>query len=299
METLATLLRKPGIGEKIVGYLDNDDLISLTAVSKEVAEAANTAMPRWVRGLEGGGHGLSKHCLSMITLNWDPSAVMTQFNGARRGKPIQKVLTPLQVIIEQAKKKKSLLPALPMTTTVMLRLRVIGIDPITKLLGDEPNKTTSCAFRTPLAFTVAARRMLEYLMEFRKGPGKDRSGEMLVGSGGTGQHRVTFEYRPKERGFGIHAPASAIFGGNPAAALVGFVPRKKLVEIAATIWQLGTLLKSNGLNDGASHAFVLIKVSELVSDEVSFTDGWIKAIILVKDEDYELFSLYPEPADKQ
>jgi hypothetical protein len=297
---LLSLLGKAGIGEKIVGFLDNRDLMSLPAVSKATADQANGAMIRLVRTLEGSGHGLGKHCLSGMNLAWDPARVMTQFCATTGGAPIKKVLTALQVKIQQAKKNGTALTVPAMTAEIMLCLRVIGIDPITKLLDDEPNKTSSCAFRSAAAFTISARRMLEMLIEYRNGRRtlgkKDGSGELLLGPSGK-QHRITFEFAPKKGGYAIHAPVAAILGANPDRLLAGFIPDHKFMAIAATTRQLWDTLKKSGLHDAAGCSFVLIGVSQAVSHACTFATGWIKAIILVSEDNYELFSLYPEPGD--
>jgi hypothetical protein len=146
---LLSLLGRPGIGEKIVGFLNNRDLISLTAVSKATAAAANGAMIRFVRTLEGSGHGLGKHCLSGMNLTLDPVRIMGQFCATKGGAPIRKVLTDLQVRIQQAKKAGAALPACVMTAETMLCLRVIGIDPITKLLTTNRTRRPRALFAAP------------------------------------------------------------------------------------------------------------------------------------------------------
>jgi hypothetical protein len=234
-----------------------------------------------------------------MSLTWDPVAIMTQFCATRGGSPIQKVLTPLQVKIEQAKKSRKALPEFTMTADTMLCLRVIGIDPITKKIDSEdPNKTSSCAFRSAAAFTITARRMLELLIEYRSGRTsggkKDGTGELLLGPEGN-QHRITFEFWPKKSGYAIYAPVNAILGANPDRLLAGYIPNQKFLAISATLRKLWEILKKNGLHDAVGCSFALIGVSQAVSQPCSFATGWIKAIILVGGDNYELFSLYPEP----
>lgn len=284
MVELTGLLRLTGTG--ILNHLDMAGVNNLLATSRSVQAAVAPVLGDAMHSICGinRGHALVKHCLPRLANtapNW--AKLVSAFQDSRgKSKANNQTLIPLKIQI-----KANSVPPLAPADVATLRRRVIGIDPATGGLLDDPGKSESSAFTTEIAFDAClwwASRAYHSLMasNFSK-----RSGRYRYQG-----HTIDVTYMPKLGGHKLVIPAAAVLT-QPAVQAVSYMTTLKFAEIAATIGDLGAALLDKK-NPDANTARSIV---DGVAASVTQLQPIASVVAIFKSEKGSpvfLFSMYPE-----
>ncbi|KGM40878.1 hypothetical protein JY96_14725 [Aquabacterium sp. NJ1] len=273
-----------GVNTGILRHLDLAGVNNLLATSATVRNSVAPVLSRVVRDFcgVGNGHGIEKHCLDMMRYkapNW-----LRTMDGLKANKG-KKINNTTSILVSNAIKKGNA-HRLPETGEGMLKRRVIGIDPDTGALDDDPTKSDSSAFLTSDDFNAALLWLSKAYFHLKQSKLQRSSGRYRYGG-----HTLEVTFDPGKNGYKIVAPI-AILQGNPANLVVSYKMDLKFPEVAATIYdlydKLGGVKKANSDLAGAIIDAVVIQVIK----QKPVTG--IVAIFKANQEKGDfLFSMYP------
>ena len=282
MTELSDLLAMPGINTGILRHLDLAGVNNLLLTSPAVRRNADPVLRLVVRDFcgVGNGHGIEKHCMDMMVYR-DPDWLVTMA-GLQKHKG-KKINNKCSILASNAMKGPVRLPA---TAEGMLKRRVIGIDPATGALDDDPSKSDSSAFLRVQDFNAALLWLAKAYHNLKTSDLRRRSGRFRYGG-----HTLDVTFDNGKNGYKIVAPVS-ILPGNPDDLVVSYKMDLKFAEVAATIFDLYD--KRGGLKK-ASPELAGDIIDAVISQVIKKQP--VRTIIAIFKADQEkgdfLFSMYP------
>ncbi len=289
---LGDLARLPAFGGRLLALLPTTDQKSLLFVDKTTR---NAVFERLIMT----GHGLQHHCMQQFKTNLDCVQLLTDFrDNTAKGRVINKVSIKIKSLMDP--KKLKVFPAANITAEMVLRVRCIGVSPITLMLMNDPAKCDSYAFKTRAVFDSVARRVIHLFYSYIEKHGK-RGGTITYSSPGSPTpFQVVAEYWPKQ-GFSFIIPLNRLLPGG--VGCMGYYADQKFLDIAATVRELAPCAYQRNVKgspkfsqDGAAMLFSLL-LAELTIKEDPVVDGKLKVVIGEDgpNGEYYLKSLYPMP----
>lgn len=283
MIELNDLLRQPGVNTGILRHLDIAGVNNLMLTSASVRSSVDPLLRGVVRDFcgVGNGHGIEKHCLDAMAYrapNW--LATMATLKEHKGKKSNSKTV----ILATNALKKKAV--RLPATGEGMLKRRVIGIDPDTGALHDDPSKSDSSAFLKTQDFNAALLWLAKAYHHLKTGQLARRSGTFRYGG-----HTMQVTFDSNKNGYKIVAPLG-ILGDKADDLVVSYTMDLKFAEVAASIYdaydRLGGVKKANAELAGD----IIDTVVQLVIKQQR-----VRTIVAIFKAEQErgdfLFSMYP------
>ena len=285
MMEFGDLLKAKEFKTGLLHHLDLAGVVNLMATSKSVQQSIDPMFKEALRSFCGvqAGHGIEKHCVEDIVHiepNW--LAAMDAFKD-NKGKSMSNALKiPVLNLLKTGKAKR-----LTKDATGMLQRRVVGFDPTTSTLSEDPGKSDSSAFCTRVAFNAALYWLVKAYISLKTGENKRTSGRFRYKG-------VTFvvEFDSGRNGYKLVAPIS-ILGEKAADMTVSYCMNYKFAEVAATIYgiydALGGVKKAN--------AELAAQVIEAVVLQVVKKQPTKEIVAIFKADQVQgdfLFSLYPQ-----
>jgi hypothetical protein len=229
----------------------------------------------------GSGHGIEKHCMDMMRYK-DPDWILTMDGfKANKGKNIN---NRIFIVVTNAVKKGNA-ERLPQTGEGMLKRRVIGIDPATGKLDEDPTKSDSSAFLKAADFNAALLWLSKAYYHLKQSNLQRRSGRFRYGG-----HTLNVTFDNSKNGYKIVAPV-AILQGNSDDLVVSYKMDLKFAEIAATIFNIYDKQGGGKKDAGLAHDIIDTVVANVIKQQP------VREIVAVFKANQEkgdfLFSMYP------
>lgn len=245
----------------------------------------STFVQKLVQGMMRGehGHAYEHHCVETFPTGLNAGAVLTALAKHGKDKDRNKgVLTRVQAAITN-RAKKPIAGSAP--AELVLRARVVGVDPETLALPDEPRRCTSCAFIARHHVEAAAGWMARAFSAYHR-LGHRRESLTLTHRG----NAVAFTWDPRQGGYKVVAPLAAV-SADVVLTLVGYESTLTFAAIAGTVNVLMGGMK------GVPATEVLNALLQFATEKVtSFEGGQIVAVFKEGDAGPYIYSLYPSPA---